>query len=423
MRRRLVLAIVAVATCAVGLFAVPLALVLRDSYTDEELARLQRDTLVATREIDLGPGGDPVEVPRGSDLIGVYGPHGRLVAGRGPRTADTVARSTLADGRPAERAEDGRLVVAVPLVGGERVAGAVRAARDDDGVAARIRRAWLELGALAVALVGAAALAALLLSRRLAQPLERLAGSARRLGEGDFAARSPASGVPEVDEVGAALDATARRLDELVARERAFSADASHQLRTPLAALRIELEALELRGETTPELTAALAQVDRLEATVETLLSLARDVPRRTGRADLQALVDDAERRWRPLLAARARPLRTSVSAEEPVAAAAPAVVTEVLDVLVSNADRHGAGAVTVSVRRVQGWLAVEVADEGPGWPAPPDDPFRRRAEAADGHGIGLALARSLAHAEGGRLTLTSAGPQPVLTLWLPPAP
>ena len=93
------------------------------------------------------------------------------------------------------------------------------------------------------------------------------------------ARRAPACA--EVDAVAAALDATAARLGDLVARERAFSADASHQLRTPLAALRIELEALELRGDAPPELPRrAGAGRSAAEHTIDTLLAVARDAPR-----------------------------------------------------------------------------------------------------------------------------------------------
>jgi signal transduction histidine kinase len=294
----------------------------------------------------------------------------------------------------------------------------VLAVRSDDSAASDARGAWLVLGVVALAIIAAAALAAALLGRRLARPLERLAAAARRLGHGDFSVRSERSGIPEVDEVGAALNATAGRLDELVQRERSFSADASHQLRTPLQALRLELEALELRGAAPPEIAAAITQVDRLTSTIDTLLAVARDAEHREGAADIGALVDDAEARWRGALAASGRPLRVRVQTDSARARASAPVVSEVLDVLLANAERHGAGEVTVTVHQRDGWLAVDVADEGEGF----EDParaFGRRSGEGKGHGIGLALARSLATAEGGRLTIPDPGPRPIVRLTL----
>ena len=406
-----------VAGAAVILFAVPLAVVLQRSYRDEDLLRLQRDTVAATRGIDVGvQPGDPIELPRSPDALAVYDRAGRRVAGRGPATAPPIVASVLRTGRPADDAHGGQLEVAVPLLDAERVTGAVRAVRSTAGAVHDTRGAWLVLAAIAAGLIAAAGLAALVLGRRLAAPLERLGGAARILGEGDFSVRSPRAGVAEVDAVGAALDATAARLGDVIARERAFSADASHQLRTPLAALRLELEAMELREPDHPELAAALAQVDRLQVTIETLLSIARDARRPGEVADLAALVDDAESRWRDVLAAEARPLRSRTTARPATARASRRVVDEILDVLLDNAHVHGRGAVTLTVRDVDGWLALDVADEGAGFSGDPELAMTRRAR-GDGHGIGLALARELAHAEGGRIVVTSAGPRPVLTL------
>jgi signal transduction histidine kinase len=418
-RRRLVIAIAAVAGAAVILFAVPLGLVLQRSYRDEDLLRLQRDTIAASRAIDLSAqGGDPVELPRSADALGVYDRSGRRVAGRGPATAPPDVLAALRRARPADDAGGGQLVVAVPLLAGERVTGAVRAARSDAAAARDTHGAWVVLAAIAAGVVAAACLAALLLGRRLAAPLERLAAAARRLGHGDFSVRAPRAGVVEVDAVGAALDATAARLGELIARERAFTTNASHQLRTPLAALRLELEALALRDGDRDEIAAALAQVDRLQATIETLLAVARDDRRPGEVADLARLVDGAEARWRDVLAAEARPLRTRSTAPRPAALASRQVVDEILDVLLDNAHVHGSGAVTVTLRELDGWLALDVADQGSGFADEPEQAMLR-LPGADGHGIGLALARELAHAEGGRLIVSRTGPGPVFTLLL----
>jgi signal transduction histidine kinase len=413
-------AIAGVAAVAVLLLAVPLGIVLGRHYRDEELLRLQRDTVAATRTVDIPTArGDRVELPRTPAVLAVYDRGGRRVAGEGPERAPGIVQDALRRGRVVDSSGGGRLSVAAPLLSGERVSGAVLAERSDDEAAADARGAWLVLGVVALGIIAAAVLAAALLGRRLAAPLERLAAAARRLGHGDFSVRAERTGVPEVDEVGAALDATAARLDELVRRERAFSADASHQLRTPLQALRIELEAVELRGGAPAEIAAAIAQVDRLNATIDTLLAVARDSERREAVADLEVLLDDAESRWRGQLAATGRPLRIRLQAETTRARASAPVVSEVLDVLLANAERHGAGAITVTLQKRDGWLAVDVTDEGDGF-EDAAHAFERRAGEGDGHGIGLALARSLTDAEGGRLTIADPGPGPTVRLTLP---
>ena len=139
MRRRLVLAIAAVATVAVVLLAVPLGLVLGRSYREQELLRLQRDTVAATRSIDVGGSGDPVELPSSPDRLGVYDRAGSRVAGEGPSSAPAVVRDALRLGRPATDTTGGQVVVAVPLASNERVAGAVRGVRSDAAAGARAR--------------------------------------------------------------------------------------------------------------------------------------------------------------------------------------------------------------------------------------------------------------------------------------------
>jgi signal transduction histidine kinase len=417
MRRRLVLAIAAVAAIAVVLLAVPLALVLGRSYRDEELLRLQRDTIAATRGIDLGATpSDEVELPPTGDALAVYRKDGTLAAGRGPARAPALVRTALRTGRAATATGSGMLDVTVPLLDRERVAGAVLAARSDASARERTDDAWLVVSLVAIGIILAAILAAVILGRRLALPLERLATAARRLGEGDFSARAPRARIAEIDAVGGAFDRTAERLDELVQRERSFSADASHQLRTPLAALRLELEAMELRESGHRELPASLAQVDRLQSTIDTLLNVARDRSRATSTIELDPLLDDLENHWRGAFADHGRPLRVA-GARSGVVHATPGIVREVLDVVLANALTHGRGQVTINARAADGWAFLDVTDEGPGFDDP-DGAFDRRPTSA-GHGIGLALARSLAHADGGRLTITRAGQRPRVTLAL----
>jgi signal transduction histidine kinase len=418
-RRRLVLAIAGVATVAVLLFAVPLTIILGAANRTSDLLRLQRDTFAATRQIDVSRGtGDAIELPPSADRLAVYDRGATRIAGHGPARAPSVVRKALRTGKPAEAHGGGPLVIAVPLVSHERIVGAVRAERSGAEASSDTTTQRLAIGALALGIVAGAVLAALWAGRALARPLERLAAAATRLGHGDFSVCAEPAGIPEVDAVGSALATTAARLEEMVGRERAFSADASHQLRTPLQALRIELEAADLRGDAPPEITSALAQVDRLEATIATLLEVARDTPRPATTTDLAADVAAAAERWHGALAARSRPLRAELP-DAPVPASADSrVVAQVLDVLLDNANRHGAGTVRLDVRELGNWVAIDVGDEGAGLDDP-DSAFARREPNANGHGIGLALARSLAHAEGGRVAVTRSGPRPILTLFL----
>ena len=252
--------------------------------------------------------------------------------------------------------------------------------------------------------------------------MKQLAAAADRLGQGDFAVRAGRAGIPEIDAAAAALDTTAERLGEILQRERAFSAHASHQLRTPLTGLRVQLEAATLTPDADPRaaLAEALQSVDQLEQTIDDLLALARDVGPRRGPLDLHSLVAEVNQRWRAPLADAGRPLRTVVESDLPAAAASPAAMRQILDVLVANAVEHGAGEVTVAARAAGGGIAVEVTDEGPGIPTGVVDAFAPRTDPTTGRGIGLGLASSLAAAEGGRLLLGHHGPRPVFRLMLP---
>jgi len=421
MKRRLVLAIAGVAAAAVAMFALPLAVVLERSYRDEALLTLQRDTIAATRGIDLSGRPDRIELPRFNGEIGIYDRRGSLIAGVGPRAADRSTQHAIRGHEPTGSTPNGQLVVAVPILKGERITGAVRAQRNQASVAARTHRAWLALAGLAAGVLALAIIAALWLGRRLARPLETLAAAARRVGEGDFAARAPSTPIPEIDDVATALNSSSQRLGELIERERAFTADASHQLRTPLAALRIELESEALSHSDPPaSRKAALAQVDRLQSTIETLLALARHAPAGNQTVDLNDAIHDVEARWHGSLASDGRPLRTAVETAPPLAAMSPAVLAEIIDVLIGNARAHGAGAISVTVRDTADGVAVEVHDQGPGFGPNADEAFQRGT--GHGHGIGLALARSLAHSQGARLQVSDPGPGPTVSLLIAPA-
>lgn len=424
MRRRILASLVGLTALAVIVFGVPLAYAARRLYHDEEVQRIQREAAEAAQHVpDTFAAGDPVELPSEDRLaFTLYDATGRRVTGRGPVAADATVRAAL-HGNVADASVSGSLVAAVPVPRREHVVGAVRAAAPSSIVTDRSRRAWLAMAALGAGAVGISALIGLWQSRRLTRPVDRLARSATQLGHGDFSVRTQPAGIPELDAVADALDSTATRLDTMLARERSFSADASHQLRTPLAALRMQLEMARLDPtvDRATLIDESLAEVDRLESTIDDLLALARDT--HEGRAPLpvDAVVEELDQAWHGSLAAGGRPLRTTVDPGTPTVHASSAAVRQVLDVLVDNAATHGSGTVTLRARAAGTGLAIEVSDEGAGIQGDnPERVFQRRRRDDQRHGIGLALARSLAEAEGGRLVLERAAPEPVFAIVLP---
>lgn len=427
MRRRIQWVGVLAAALAIALFGIPLAVAVVVLYRGDERGELDKvaDNAAVRVAPDLAAGATSVRLPAAEEDtdIALYSLDGRRLQGTGPATAD-VPVLRAASGTVVEDSAGGDFIVAVPVTSGDRVLGVVRAASPKLEVYVRIGVTWLGMSGLALAAVAAAALLARRQSRRLADPLERLTGAAQSLGDGDFTVRTTPTAIEEIDAAGTALTRTAERLGALVDRERAFSADASHQLRTPLTGLRLRLEtALEGGDDLRPAVVAALETADRLERTIDELLALARDAPSARTPADLPALLADLSSSWQEPLAAADRPLRIQLDPDLPATSASAAATRQILDVLLDNAVRHGAGAVAITARDADTAVAVDVADGGPGVTAPPDELFHRRAHSADraaGHGIGLALARALAEAEGGRLILARSGPGPVFTLLLP---
>jgi signal transduction histidine kinase len=426
MRSRIAGLAVAAAALAIVLFGLPLAVGVVAYLLGDERAELERGadvaaiTVAADIATDRVPatlaGIDTTEDDAGT--LALYDSTGARVAGSGPAVADAPVRAAVGD-RPVSGDAAGELVVAVPV----HVAGhppfVVRAGTPRSEVYRHAALVWAAMLGLAVVALAAVWLLARRSAARLAGPLERLAVTARELGEGDFSVRGPRSGVEEIDAVGGALNSTAERLGTLLDRERAFSADASHQLRTPLAGLRLALEsAIESPGrDPRAAIVAGLAATDRLQDTVDDLLALARDTPRAAGPLDVDAVLDEVGVQWRARRLGRT--LTTSRDPHLPVTMASGAAVRQVLTVLLDNAATHGRGRVSVAVRDAGGALAVDVTDEGPGIEVAEAELFARRSARAAGHGIGLALARSLAEAEGGRLRLTRPSP-PTFTLLLP---
>ena len=284
--------------------------------------------------------------------------------------------------------------------------------------------AWLLDGPLvpvaviAVLAVVAAVGAATYVGRRqavdLLAPLHQLGERAETLGSGQTRTPLVETGLAEIDRIAGQLERSGERVDRLIATERQFASDASHQLRTPLTALTMRLEEiLEAEDQRTvrDEARSALAQVERLTTVVEHLLASVRDSSLRAGPVSLDAVVLQQVVEWEPAYGKAGRTVRAT-GTRGLVALATPNGVSQVLATLLENSLIHGAGRTTVSTRSTGISIVVEVTDEGPG--VPPElgaRIFERRVSGRKGTGLGLAVARDLAEAEGGRLELVQQKP------------
>lgn len=423
MRARVRAAIVGTVALALVLLGVPLAGALHYVFRGQAETRLEAE---AARVLVAAPqeGVLPLPAPRYPHTsLGIYDAEGNRLSGVGPDGDPAVRRA----GRSAGEVRDvvgSSLVVAVPFRGGSGTTRVVRAASPYAEVQSRTYRAWGLTALLGLLVLAVAWAVGSRRARALALPFERLTADAQALGRGDFGVRAQATGLVEADAAGVALEETASRIGVLLDRERAFSADASHQLRTPLTRLRLGLESalLDPAADRDAALRDAVARLDGLEQTVTSLLLLARDDRAPGESSDAAEVVREGRSRWSEAAAEQGRTVTLRIGADVPPAACRPLALRQVLDVLVDNALRHGSGDIAVVVREAGSGVAVDVGDEGPGLGAHPERAFERRSPDARGHGIGLALARSLTEAEGGRLVVTSPGPRPVLSVLLPAA-
>lgn len=312
------------------------------------------------------------------------------------------------------------LYVAVPVASGGTVHGAIRLTYPTSEIDQRIARNWLLLAATAIVVLIAATLASVLIARSVSRPLRQLQRTAVALADGHLSARAEHGvGPPEVRAVAATFNAMAERIERLLASQRAFVADASHQLRTPLTALRLRLENLEpgVTGEAAQELDAAIAETDRLGRLVEGLLILARTDGVRTPptRVDAAAALRDRYQTWHPV--AEEREVKLQLDTRQTLMVLAlPGVIEQILDNLISNAlDVAPSRSLIMLATQVSGdSVDLHVIDQGPGMPeVQRQQAFDRfwRSQTADlgGFGLGLAIVERLVTASGGTVELREA--------------
>ena len=450
MKRRLLVGYLAIAVFVLVLLEIPLALsyarVERQALSDKverdavALASLTEDALErgvpvppqvrrTARDYGAETGARVIVVDGSGRAVVDSAPTGNRDFSTRPEILQALGGRIATGTRPSRTLDTNLLYVAVPVASSGVVHGAVRITYPTAAVDRRIHRYWSLLAVIAVVVLGAAAAVAALLARWVTRPLDRLEAAAESIGGGDLTARAPTEGPPEVRRLARTFNTMASELDALLRSQDAFVADASHQLRTPLAALRLRLENLErdLGGDDMGEVQGALAEVERLAALVDGLLTLARAdrAPSSPQAIVLEGVVEERIAAWSALAEERTIALQVDLE-RDVVALATGGRVEQMLDNLLANAiDVSPEGAtVTVSTGTVNGWAELHVADEGPGMSESERrrafDRFWRARDGADGFGLGLAIVQRLATADDGEVTLetaTSGGVEAVVRL------
>jgi two-component system, OmpR family, sensor kinase len=353
---------------------------------------------------------------------------GRLLADStvaAPPSASYASRPEIATALRGNRAQGERhsdtlgqdlLYTAVPVTNEGKVVGATRVTQSLSAVHSRIRRGVLALIAIgAFALVVGLALAWFLASS-LSRPLRNLAATARRFEAGDLEARAELAGAAEQREVSAAFNDMAERLGVVLAAQREFVANASHQLRTPLTGLRLRIESARAKSGpgAAAELEAAEQEVERFARLLTSLLTLAREGDKPAPRpVSLARAAERAHERWAAAAEQDGRELELVGNGDATIAASEEDLAI-LLDNLIENALRYSPTRVAVDWGRdgVEAWLAV--LDEGPGLQAGEEtqlfERFARGSAGSDrsGTGLGLAIVQTLAHRWRGEASLSN---------------
>jgi signal transduction histidine kinase len=424
--RRIVLAVVGLIIGLLAVLAVPLGLLTaaqdRADFRDQAVDTAASVANVAEERIGDGVGAAGLarsvqELASRGDQVAVYDQAGRLITGtRGLLSAAGLRAAATAR---VSRGQDagGRLLVTAPVradVGGATI-GTVALARPTAPLDHRIVVIWTLIGAVSAGGLVAAGLVAVGLARWTGRPLTVLGTAAQYLGGGALETRARiSSGPPEVRRLAETFNAMAGRLQSLVHGHRSMMAEVSHQIRTPLTALRLRLELLAAdSGEhARAELTAALDEVTRLSRLVNGMLAVARaeNVTGTAERIAVGQVVRDRVAVWRP--AAEERGVTMDAVIAGPVGARAGAgQLEQILDNLLANAldVLPRGGAIKVFAGPVGSMARITVTDDGPGMNEEQKQAaFHRFAgRTPGGTGLGLAIVDRLAVSNGGSAGIT----------------
>ena len=458
MTRRLVLSYLTITVIVLVLLELPLAVFFRQREVDGLTVDAERDaTVLATYyedalegQLELEPQAAVDYAERTGARVVVVDPDGISLIDTGADTPrDLSTRPEIEAALAGERATGTRrsdtldtelLYVAVPVASGGTVHGGLRVTLDAEEVNERVWRFWLGLIAVGVVILVVMGGVGWIIARSVTRPIRRLQIAAARFSDGDLTPTSPAKGAPpELVDLEVAMNAMAVRLDDLIARQRSFVADASHQLRTPLTALRLRLENLQSDVETAgsdvdldafdDQLDRAIDETNRLSGLIDGLLQLARaESPPPPVPTGLTTLAGDRVDTWTAVAELEGVGVELDAPDDDILALAIPGSVEQILDNLLDNAIKSSPAGTTVTVRLVPGapFHELAISDQGSGLTADEREQALERFWRADstsaGTGLGLSIVRSLAEASGGTVQLEPNTPTGVVAVVRLPA-
>ena len=435
MTRRLLLSYLTVTVAVLVLLELPLAIFFQQRELDRLTVDTERDAMVLATiyedalekdlTVDPKPATDYAE-RTGARVVVVDNDGISMVDTGAEADRDFSTRPEIAVALTGERSTGTRhsdtldtdlLFVAVPVASGGTVHGALRSTLDTHEVNTRIWRFWLGLGGVAVVILTVMAGVGWVIARSVTRPIRKLQLAADRFSGGDLTPTAgDASATPELAALEAALNTMAERLDDLIQRQRNFIADASHQLRTPLTALRLRLENLQSDTDgdgRAAELDDAIDETTRLADLVDDLLRLASaEKPQPPVTTELSELTRDRVDTWSAVAEQADMTLQLELPDGDVFASAVPGSIEQVLDNLLDNAIKAAPAGTTIDVRVRRGdtFHELAIADQGPG--LDPDsrrsapERFWRADPTGPGTGLGLAIVRTLVEASGGMIEL-----------------
>ncbi len=435
MNRQLIRSYILLVAVAIFLFTVPVAFTLTKQLRDDTAVSVLREA--KTMALLLG-NGDRTSCDALEQMAEAYRAEtpGKVEAtptnGCVPKLPRPANDTALARALKGEKPEPDwgadfiwgkELVVTVPSGASDQSGGAVRIVYSTSDMTGRLWQIWGFRAGLAVLVLAAAAAIGAVAARRITAPLRELNAMASRFSDGDLTARSAVTGPTETQTLARTLNQAGERLDTLIASQRIFVADASHQLRTPLTALRLSLDNIadgvddEFVREDVEQATAEVVRMSRL---VNGLLVLARAEAKVTAAEPLSLpdIVNDRLAVWRPAADERGVTVALGGSADgRLLVLTSPGHLDQVLDNVLSNALEVSpdGGTITVRMETRGDEVVLSVLDEGPGM----SDPEKSRAfdrfwrgqglTGRSGSGLGLAVVKQLVTDDGGTVTLRDA--------------